>query len=336
MQEKNSTLKTLSMAGLTVVGGILLATKLFPKFKNQSLSSWLIERGLFVYGMKEEQRKLFEHQNRIDDFIEWNTKPQIKPDIMVGHKVEESYHGPMQVFSWNKKKDKQPIIFYLHGGGYAFPPYPTHYFFLRSVVRKTNAQVIFPQYLKTPKYSYKESVPYVLTLYKQMLKENVNDNPIILMGDSSGGGMALGLADALREEGIQQPDEIIAISPWLDITNENPEIPDLEPLDPMISQIGLNLASEYWIGKDGRIDDPLVSPMLISGRDLARITLFVGTHEVFYPDILQFANRLKEDNIEHDIYIAEKMNHIYPVYPTPEGEEARQIISAIINKTLEK
>ena len=62
--------------------------------------------------------------------------------------------------------------------------------------------------------------------------------------------------------------------------------------------------------------------MLISGRDLARITLFVGTHEVFYPDILQFANRLKEDNIEHDLYIAEKMNHIYPVYPTPEGEES--------------
>ena len=70
------------------------------------------------------------------------------------------------------------------------------------------------------------------------------------MGDSSGGGMALGLADALREEGIEQPDEIIALSPWLDIANENPEIPDLEPLDPMISQIGLNLASEYWVGKE--------------------------------------------------------------------------------------
>lgn len=334
MQEKKKTLNHLAYAGAVIAGGIFFTTKLFPKLKNQSFSSWIIERGLFLYDMKKEQQNLFEQQNRIDDFIKWNTKPLIKPDIMVGYKVKEHYHGPMQVFSWNNKKQKQPIIFYLHGGGYAFPPYPTHYFFLRSIARKTDAQVIFPLYLKTPKYTYQDSVPYVLSLYKEMLKENIQDSPIILMGDSSGGGMALGLADALRTEGLPQPDEIIVISPWLDITNKNPEIPEFEPSDPMISQIGLNLASEYWLGKNGSIEDPLVSPMVISGKNLGHITLFVGTHEVFYPDIIQFSRRLKEDNIEHDLYVAEKMNHIYPIYPTPEGEEARRIISDIINETL--
>jgi acetyl esterase/lipase len=38
------------------------------------------------------------------------------------------------------------------------------------------------------------------------------------MGDSSGGGMALALAQKARDAGLQQPRDLVLLSPWLDVT----------------------------------------------------------------------------------------------------------------------
>jgi len=51
---------------------------------------------------------------------------------------------------------------------------------------------------------------------------------LIMMGDSAGGGFALALAQKLKNESIDQPAQIILLSPWLDITLTNPDIKEID------------------------------------------------------------------------------------------------------------
>ncbi|CAN5353428.1 hypothetical protein BH11PLA2_BH11PLA2_19620 [soil metagenome] len=52
----------------------------------------------------------------------------------------------------------------------------------------------------------------ILLLYQELLTTHGASN-ITVMGDSSGGGMALVLAQMARGAGIQQPKDIVLLSP---------------------------------------------------------------------------------------------------------------------------
>ena len=58
----------------------------------------------------------------------------------------------------------------------------------------------------------------MLDLYRRAVAENPGKR-IVLMGDSSGGGLAAVISLSLAEAGDTQPDELALISPWVDITN---------------------------------------------------------------------------------------------------------------------
>src|SRR3712207_7656426 len=47
---------------------------------------------------------------------------------------------------------------------------------------------------------------------------------VTLAGDSAGGGLALGLAQTLRDQGLPQPRRLLLVSPWLDLTLGNPDL----------------------------------------------------------------------------------------------------------------
>lgn len=64
---------------------------------------------------------------------------------------------------------------------------------------------------------------------------------------------------------------------------------------------------------------------------LPNMLIFVGTHEIFYPDISKFYQKLKSANVPVQLIVGNKMDHVYPIYPIPEAKEA----IALIVKTIE-
>lgn len=79
------------------------------------------------------------------------------------------------------------------------------------------------------------------------------------MGDSAGGGLALGLALALKTENITQPKDIILLSPWLDVTLSNEDIPKYESSDPILSAWG---CGSWAISGHDVVKTTLSTPML--------------------------------------------------------------------------
>ena len=48
------------------------------------------------------------------------------------------------------------------------------------------------------------------------------------------------------------------------------------------------------------------------------------------PDIVKTYNKMKAAGVEVSLHEKEKMGHVYPLWPCPEGKEARKEIAGII------
>ena len=169
----------------------------------------------------------------------------------------------------------------------------------------------------------------MLKLYEQVCSENPGKK-IILMGDSAGGGFSLALAENLAQHSMAQPDELILLSPWVDVTMSNPEITDYADADPMLTVTMGKMSGEAWAGKLPT-DDWLVSPINGDLSQLHNVTIFVGTRELFYPDDTLLYEKLK-GNPMVKLYAGRGQNHVYPVYPTLEGRMATETIMSIVER----
>lgn len=241
-------------------------------------------------------------------------------------------HG-MQVFYFNEETFTDTIIIYIPGGGYTNNPLKYHWKIINTLSKKTETPVIMPIYLKVPNYTCEESYESMISFYLDVAsRENVER--IILIGDSSGGGMSLVLAQLIRDNypDVLQPDDLILLAPWMDVSMENEEIHDYEDVDPMLDIFGTKDIGKLWAGEKD-VHDPLVSPIYGTFEKLGRITMFVGTHDMLCPDIEKFSDILDEQDIDHTLIVKENLAHPYPLFPTPEARAAQNMMIEIINET---
>ncbi|WP_176215123.1 alpha/beta hydrolase fold domain-containing protein [Cytobacillus gottheilii] len=320
--------KTAALLAAAAIGGLYGYTRLVEK---RSLSSWTVERLLAL--SKNTPKTEQEYLNFINKYRDISDQPYENPQKYIDYEVKEITVDDMQTFVWNDKRDpNQKVILYIHGGGYAAQPLSFQLKAVNHISKELDAKIVFPIYPKIPRYKYKDSISKMEQLYKDILSVSADSSKITIMGDSAGGGLALGLAYSLRDRQIDQPKDIILLSPWLDVTLNNPEIQKYEHLDPMLAVYHLKKMGENWADGLPYTKDPYVSPIYGNPKGLGRITMFVGTHEIFYPDVMAFDKKLTDLKIDHTTIVGEKMNHVYPVFPIAEAKEARREIVGIIKK----
>jgi len=260
-----------------------------------------------------------------------DTTPYVLPKIYklkYGIKHKDFKGMDCYIYPGSSHSDKQVI--YLHGGAYIEQPLFFHWNFLGKLHRETGATIIVPIYPKAPNYTYKESFKKVFPLYEELIQQS-DPSSVYLMGDSAGGGFALALAQLLLEKNLPQPRHIILLSPWLDITLENPDInATLEKIDPMIGIYGAVEFGKLYAGDTDR-KHYLLSPIYGEIKGLADITLFIGTRELILPDARKFKAIAKDQGVEIQYHEYPGMNHVFPVYPIPEAKRARKMIVETIN-----
>lgn len=217
----------------------------------------------------------------------------------------------------NDKSPEQTTLFYLHGGGYAHPASKYHYRFLRRLVRATDWRVIFPIYGRAPLHTCNEEIPLLAQLYRRY---TAGCPRIIVGGDSAGGGLAVALTCALKEEEQPLPQGLMLFSPWVDLTVSNPEIARLRRQDRMIDLYSTEPLAELW--SDHCRDAPLASPLFADLSGLPPCLLYTGTRESLYPDTLRFRQRLEQSRVRLIYREYDGMGHVFILYPIKEAAAA--------------
>jgi acetyl esterase/lipase len=232
-------------------------------------------------------------------------------------RFEDNENG--RVFYCNEKSVSRYTVFYIHGGAYRHDFVAPHWQFLEKLVKETNALVIAPAYRLVPFATYKEAYDLIVPLYRKY-SEAHPEKKIILMGDSAGGGLSLSLAEYCRSEGLRLPDELILFSPWVDVSMENEDIRAYQTRDPFLFAESLAEVAKYWAA-DLDVHDPKVSPIYGDFKGFHNVTVFVGTDEIFYPDVTKFFHMLDTD-VSNELIVGEGMNHVYPIFPIEESGPA--------------
>ena len=192
-----------------------------------------------------------------------------------------------------------------------------HISFCDRLAKKISGTVFAPLYPLAPNHTYDETYEILEKLYRHLLEQ---EKPITIMGDSSGGGLSAAFAEYLAANDLPQPDNLILISPWVDVSMSG-KYDDVEK-DPMSGVEGLREMGKAWAG-DLDLKDYKVSPLFGDVSKFPKTTIFVGTHEQIQHDVTDFYNKLKDNGIDAELNLGEGMNHVYPVYPlVPESKEA--------------
>ncbi|WP_409181101.1 alpha/beta hydrolase [Amycolatopsis sp. VS8301801F10] len=221
-------------------------------------------------------------------------------------------------------------VFHLHGGGYVEEIESHHWEFAADLVRRLGCTVTLPIYPLVPRHSNVETIPMVHAAFEQTLGSEPAENTV-LSGDSAGAALALSVAQRLRDEGRPQPKQTILISPWLDVTLEDPISVVLDEHDPMLGITGLREAGKmYAEGTDPH--DPRISPLYADLAGLGPFSLFIGTRDVLLPDARRFADRARDAGIDVDYAEYPGMFHNWLMQQIPEGRQARNHIERILRR----
>lgn len=229
-----------------------------------------------------------------------------------------------------KNISTEKIVIYIHGGAYIANMSYFHWSLIAKLAKKSNATFIIPNYETAPFAGYFEAHHLIQGIYLEVLKNSISEN-IVIMGDSAGGGFSLSFAMSLRDDDLPQPSQIILLAPWLDISLSNPNIAALEKKDKMLSVSGIKMAGKLFAKEMSTVDHRL-SPVYGNVQNLGKISLFAGTHDILFADILKLKNKLEEDKIEFNYYEYPKMFHVWmAIVNLPESQTAIKQISDLIN-----
>ena len=233
--------------------------------------------------------------------------------------VEEAVRDGLQRFTLNGG-GSGPLVLYLHGGAYVNGFNAHQWRFMDRLARQTGCTVVAPAYHLAPWADYARAYDDLTALYRTLLAEYPGRR-LILMGDSAGGGLALGFAEALAANGDPLPERLVLFSPWVDVSMDNPDIADYLPVEPMLHFDLVKVHGRYWAG-DADTHFWQVSPLFGDMAGLPPVTVYCGTRELLYPDILLLRDRLADAGVDVTLRVGRGLNHDWPLMPIPEADRA--------------
>jgi acetyl esterase/lipase len=234
------------------------------------------------------------------------------------------------VFDVSARSDgKDARAVFLHGGCYVFEIDPLHWRFVAQLVRETGVTISVPIMPLAPSGQASVVVDKVAHLVQSLIAD-VGANNVSIIGDSSGGGMALAVAMELRDRKHEPVRGIVLLAPWLDISGTDPKLAEIAPFDPWLAVPGTKAAGALYRAELPE-SDWRVSPIHGDLSGLGPITVFTGTRDIVHADALRLQAKAVEQGIHLDFHVGEGMIHNYPILPIPEGTAARAVVATAIS-----
>jgi acetyl esterase/lipase len=219
----------------------------------------------------------------------------------------------------------QPVVLYLHGGGYSLGSSHSHRHLAAAIGRAADVAVLSVDYRRAPEFAFPTAVDDTVAATR-WLRERI-DAPVVLAGDSAGGGLVVATMIALRDTGLSLPAAGVCLSPWVDLTCTSDAHTRLAERDPLLSSAELKrMADAYLCDVDPC--QPLASPAFADLSGLPPLLIQVGTEEILLDDARTLAGAARAAGVEVALQEWPEMIHAWHWY-FPVLEEGRRAIVAI-------
>jgi epsilon-lactone hydrolase len=224
-------------------------------------------------------------------------------------------------------------VLYLHGGAFVEGIFWWHWYFIARMVERLGMTFTVPLYPLAPEHDAATIGAFTLDLYRELLADR--PEPLVVMGDSAGGGLTVALIQQAVASGLTAPAAQVLLSPWLDLTMTDPAQEALLGVDPLLSRAGPEAAGRWYAGA-WPTTDPRVSPMFGDIAALPRTLLICGTHDILLSDARRFRALAGAVGVPVEYHEEEGLIHAYPLLFFPESRKARDRIMHFINGAVHK
>lgn len=205
--------------------------------------------------------------------------------------------------------DERHVIQYLHGGGYQKCSVESHRNMVGHIAKAAGAVAVSVDYRLTPEHRHPAQVEDSLTVYEWLLDSGHTANEVVLAGDSSGGGLALGTALALKDLARPLPAAVLAVSPWTDMSISGKSMSSRAGADITTNSAYLYMLRDSFVSEDQR-SDPRASPLCGDLAGLPPIYLMAGDDEILRDDAIRFGAKAIAAGVDVTFDIVPEMQHI--------------------------
>ena len=188
---------------------------------------------------------------------------------------------------------QDPVMLFYHGGGICFTWGSPHRRAIGLLSLAAGLRTLGIQYRLVPEANYPAAHDDCWQVYRALVRQG---RQMILIGESSGGVLALATMLRARSAGLAQPILCAMISPAVDFGFQDPHI--WESDDPFIHpRFMVGMHRHYTAGAD--IRQPDLSPVAANLSGIAPLCVLVGEQEILHNE----TQRLVLAAHKHDVQI---------------------------------
>jgi epsilon-lactone hydrolase len=203
--------------------------------------------------------------------------------------------------------DRDGVILYLHGGGYVVGSARTGANLAAPLSRRSRVPAVSLDYRRAPEHPFPAAIDDALAAYKELLGVG---RPVVIAGDSAGGGLVLATLLGARREGLPSPVAAVVFSPWVDTTLSGESMDTRGDFDPLFSRGHMaEYAAHYLGGHESR--DVLASPVFADLTGLPPLLIQVGSAEVLLDDALRLATRAAHHDVDVSLDVVAGAPHVF-------------------------
>ncbi|GGE43544.1 hydrolase [Marinicauda pacifica] len=203
------------------------------------------------------------------------------------------------------------VLLFLHGGGYSRGSAQSHKPFVSNLSRALRLEAVSLDYRLAPEHPCPAAIDDALAAYRTLRSDT--QGPILMAGDSAGGGLALATTLRLKADGDRLPDALYLLSPWVDLTMSGESARTKDGIDPMLKTSYLHKGAELYLhGADGQSPD--ASPLFADLSGLPPTYIQVGSDEILLDDSVRLAEKLAEAGVAVKCEIWEKLWHDFQLF----------------------
>lgn len=215
-----------------------------------------------------------------------------------------------------------PILLYLHGGAFCAGSASAAQSIACRFGTAWGCRVLNVDYRLAPEHKMPAALHDCQTAYLRLVRDNPT-TPIIVAGDSAGGGLALLLLQWIAKWNatvavpIPRPRCGVLISPYADLTHSSRSIRENQTNDFLLGfddDRMLKQIQQWVIPQTLGAGNPKISALYGSFKSLPPLLITCSDQEMLYDDARACADAARDADVMVRLHIERGSCHVYPVF----------------------
>jgi epsilon-lactone hydrolase len=245
----------------------------------------------------------------VRDIVETNHLASAEPEGVTYAEVDAG--GVPGIWCIPEGADPGRALLHFHFGGSVTASMYSDRKAAGHIAKAAGARSLVVGFRLAPEHPYPAQLDDAETAYRWLLSQGYEPRNIGSTGHSIGGTLAVMLPLRLLAKGEATPGAIVSISPWTDLTIQNPTVDGNAGTDKMLSRGVLELFRGAWL-QDPAIEftDPRISLVNADLTGLPPTSVYYGEYETLAGEGAEFGRRLADFKVTSE------------VHPIPEGQHS--------------